>query len=453
MLAADSAILGRQVALLYRNLRLGQIISILNALFVAWVAQPHVDSLPLIVWTLGAIAIASLRLSVERRYSRSDALDREKRAEFWRQRAILGALLGGLIWAAGAVLLTTAGNTELKLFTAFVMAGMVAGAVPVVAADLVAFRCYAWPIILAVTAGAFSLDRMGIAFSAMSAFFLLVVTRSTHFFNHALHDSIRLEYEQARLAQGLDEARIAAEGSLRAKTEFLSNISHELRTPLNGIIGVTDLLRFDASSEQRELLDDLHLCTSDLHRQIENLITLSELEAGRTPTNPSPLILPELLNSLVTSYRKAAEAKGLTLDFRIAPELDETYLGDVSLLLEALEQLMDNAIKFTESGPIELTASESKREGSIVFAEIRVIDSGAGISPETLENINGLMLQADSSLARRHGGIGIGLAIVRRIVALMGGELRIDSTPGQGSSFGFVVPLTLAEPPSTSEIS
>ncbi|MBL8405848.1 MAG: hypothetical protein JNL16_14995, partial [Dechloromonas sp.] len=162
----------------------------------------------------------------------------------------------------------TAGDPVLKLFTAFIMAGMVAGAVQVVAADLTAFRCYAWPIVAAVAFCGFSFDSMGIAFSLMSLLFLVTVTRSAQFFNEALHDAIHLEREQAKLATHLAHAREVAERSLRAKTEFLSNISHELRTPMNGIIGITDLLILDAPPEQKELLNHLLLSSNLLMTQI-----------------------------------------------------------------------------------------------------------------------------------------------------------------------------------------
>ena len=444
--AEETTILGRQVALLYRNLRLGQIVSILNALFIAWVASPHLAPLPLAAWVTATIVIAGLRLALNSRYHRIAPAERDAQAPFWRQRAILGALLGGITWAAGAILLMTAGDPFLKLFVAFVMAGMVAGAVPVVAADLAAFRSYAWPVVLAVTVCSFSPDRMGVAFSLMSLLFLLIVSRSAQFFNQALHDAIHLEHQQAQLAQGQEHARQVAEQALRAKTQFLANISHELRTPMNGIIGIADLLNLDASGEQRDLLAHLRGSADQLLQKIEHLIHLSELEAGHVKLGISPLLIDELLSSLVVDNRQAARARGLTITCEVAPDLHEALMADVDCLRKALQHLLENAIKFTDCGSVRLCARVRERDASTVRVEFQVIDSGHGLTAEALRAIDGLLTQADGSSVRRHGGIGVGLAIVRRLIELHGGEMRISSQPGVGSSFGFVVPLGLADP-------
>ncbi|HLO64674.1 MAG TPA: ATP-binding protein, partial [Azonexus sp.] len=330
-----------------------------------------------------------------------------------------------------------------KLFTAFVMAGMVAGAVQVVAADLTAFRCYAWPVVAAVALCAFSFDSMGIAFSLMSLIFLIAVTRSASFFNQALHDSIRLEQEQARLAQHLAHAREAAEQSLRAKTEFLSNISHELRTPMNGIIGIADLLALDASVEQQELLGHLRQSSDLLMSQINHLIRLSELEAGHVKLNAAPFIPSELLSRVTSGSRAQAAAKGLALVLDSEPGLPAVLVGDSDCLVDALRHLLDNAIKFTERGTVSLTCRLRQHEGSTAWVEFEVSDTGPGIAPDALKAIEGLLVQADGSSVRRHGGLGVGLAIVRRLVALMGGALQAVSTPGRGSTFRFALPFTL----------
>jgi len=425
----EAGILGPQVALLYRNLRLGQIVTILNTAFLAWVGSSYVATGPLAAWVAIALSVASLRLVIDHRYRRLDSAERDAQAPFWRQRAIIGATLGGIAWAGGTVLFMTAGDPIFKLFTAFVMAGMVAGAVQVVAADLTAFRCYAWPIIAAAAFCGFSLDSMGIAFSAMSLIFLAAVTRSAQFFNQALHDSIRLEQEQARLVHHLAHAREVAEQSLRAKTEFLSNISHELRTPMNGIIGITDLLAFDASAEQQELLGHLRQSSDLLMTQINHLIRLSELEAGHVKLKTAPFITAELLSRTIFGNQEQASAKGIALGLESDPALPAILVGDSDCLVDALRHLVDNAIKFTERGTVNVACRLLQQDGSTASIEFAVSDSGPGISPDALKAIEGLDQQAFNGL--------------ECLVELMGGKLQIVSTPGQGSVFSFAIPLSL----------
>ena len=149
----DPFILGRQVELLFRNLRLGQITSIVNASFLTWIAWGQVDHRALIAWLAMVWLVAGLRLLSSARYFRCGEENRRQQAADWHRQALIGAGCGGLVWAAGALLLMTGSDTTLQLFTAFIMAGMIAGAVPVLAADRPAFRLYAWPIVLAVAFG------------------------------------------------------------------------------------------------------------------------------------------------------------------------------------------------------------------------------------------------------------------------------------------------------------
>jgi signal transduction histidine kinase len=273
--------------------------------------------------------------------------------------------------------------------------------------------------------------------------FLIAVTRSARFFNETLHESIRLEREQAKLIDHLAQARELAEQSLRAKTEFLSNISHELRTPMNGIIGVTDLLTLDASEEQHELLGHLRQSSDLLMTQINHLIRLSQLEAGRTKFVPSPFVPTDLLARTAQRWQAGASNKGIRLELKSDPALPELLVGDSDCLDVALQHLIDNAIKFTEHGTVSVNCRQTQQAEDKIWIGFSVSDTGPGLSPDSLKAIEGLLTQADGSSIRRHGGLGVGLAITRRLVQLMGGELHIDSKLGQGSVFSFIVPFHL----------
>lgn len=448
--SADPFILSRQVELLYRNLKIGQLTSILNALFITWVAWDEVPQHLLLLWSTAAVGIALARYGLAIRYQAAKSRIQHADAWRWRQRSLIGAGAAGIIWGLGGLLIMTAGSVTLELFTAFVMAGMVAGAVPVLAADRVVFRAYGWPIVLAVSIAAFGQDALHVAFSVMTFLFLVTATRSADYFHETLQETLRLERDKDELLRNLEDARIRAEHFNRAKTEFLANVSHELRTPMNGIIGLSDLLMHDNPTEnQKELLAPLTESAQVLMRQIENLIQLSSLEAGQIAPQITPFAVNELLPNILTGHRKAAEQKGLKLTQTAPPDLPELLEGDLNHLCAVFDHLIDNAIKFTNHGEIELSVAAGAIQDGRITLIFSIHDTGDGIRPEQLAMLNDLLIQADGSSRRRHGGIGVGLPIVRKLLELMGGALAIDSTPGQGTTFRFSVPFTLIDTQTT----
>ena len=438
----DLFVLGRRVDLIFRNLYLGQSVSIAVASGLVWIASTAIAPAPLWTWWIVAVLAALYRMLQARRYFSQPAAVRATDCVAWRQRALAGVMLSGIIWASGAVLLSSAGEVTLQLFTALTMIGMTAGAVPILAADRIIFRVYAWPIIGAVIACGMGSSRLQIALTVTITFALTLFTRSADKFSETLGETFRLEYEKGEMLTKIDESRRMAEQADRAKTEFLANISHELRTPMNGIIGLAELLDHEnLTADQQSLLDPLRASANDLMRQIDLLIQLSALEAGHIKNRPAPFAVVDLLEGLLSSQRKAAIAKGLALHQQANPKLPQVLVGDLDHLRQIFDHLVGNAIKFTERGSISITARPVDRQDDKTWIEFCVTDTGPGIAPETLPSLNGLLTQGDGSSMRRHGGIGVGLPIVRKLIEVMDGSLQIDSQVGQGSQFCFTLPF------------
>ncbi len=445
-LPTEAFVLGRQVELIYRNALLGQVISIVNATILATVAASLLDTHIPYLWCLAAISIASFRIRQATVFKASRKTGDQADSHLWLRRAQLGAGTSGAIWGIGALLMMPAENPPLQLFTAFVMSGMVAGAVPVLAGKRSVFRAYAWPIVLAVAVGTLGADLLHVAFTAMSLLFLATVTRAANVFNSTLEESFRLEHEKDGLLETVDHARELAEQSERAKTEFLANISHELRTPMNGILGLSELLEQEPlSADQQALLKPLRSSAQYLMTLINDLIQLSALEAGHIKSRPTPFAMGDLGNALLAAYFKPGMAKGLDLLERFDPDLPAVVTGDISLLQQAFAQLIGNAIKFTEHGSVTVSAQVRSQSEKMVSIEFAVSDTGPGIPAEKISTLNGLFTQVDSSKIRRHGGTGIGIPIARKLIELLGGTLSIESQVGSGSRFSFTLPFELVQ--------
>jgi signal transduction histidine kinase/ActR/RegA family two-component response regulator len=239
----------------------------------------------------------------------------------------------------------------------------------------------------------------------------------------------------------VSQARRAAERASAAKSEFVANISHEIRTPMTGILATAELLLDTSLSEpQREHVSIIRDSGQALLSLLNDTLDLKKIEAGRLTLEPVPFSWRETVRKVVRSFRQPAERKGLTLELIEPPDGPEWLIGDPMRMRQVLANLLGNAVKFTERGGIQVSAA-IRREDRLAHLRITVRDTGIGISEKDKSILFEKFTQADSSITKRFGGTGLGLALSKAMVMLMGGSIGMESCLGQGSTFWFEVAL------------
>jgi len=226
----------------------------------------------------------------------------------------------------------------------------------------------------------------------------------------------------------LENANEQAEAATRAKSEFLANMSHEIRTPLNGIIGMAELaMGTDLSPTQRDYLDSVKLSADSLLSVINDILDFSKIEAGRLELEAIDFTLKGYLGDMMSILALQADEKRLELIYRVAPDVPDFLVGDPNRLRQIILNLVNNAIKFTEKGEVLIGVKKEKQTDKDVTLHFSVMDTGIGISPDKQKLIFEAFTQADSSTSRKFGGTGLGLAISSSLVAMMGGNIWVES--------------------------
>lgn len=418
------------------------------------------------VWVSGMIAVVLGRFWLGRRFAA--AAGAEPHAARWLQPMRLGVICTGIGWGVLSPILLPEANLESATFLMLVLAGIGAGAVPVLSPLRHLFTLYALLIYAPLIVALFYLGgSFYTTFGLVAIMFVLMLTRSASVMNEALVESLEQrfakeaalssadtalaasveanrqlldEVNQRKLAEAqLSRARQAAESANQAKSLFLAHMSHEMHTPMNGILGMTELaLDTQLDAEQKDYLLTIQDSAKRLHAAISGVLQYVNLESGNAQPHPVETAPAALLQSAVDLARHEAQVKSLSLALEIADDVPEMIVVDAELLRHVLRVLLDNAVKFTRVGGIRVRLAAYPPADSGPRLHLLVEDSGIGIPRDKLASLFEAFNQVDAGYTRSYEGLGLGLALSARIANALSGKLWAESETGQGSRFHFV---------------
>ncbi|MBI1238679.1 MAG: response regulator [Alphaproteobacteria bacterium] len=379
--------------------------------------------------------------------------------EVWGMSAIGQATIAGLTWTTSTLVWFNPNSVVSQTFLALVLVGIATASMVARASYLPAFLAHVcfvvFPIVILFAAQGTLLGWLTAMLGLVFVFFLFGWARRI---NDIQSEAIRLSIVNSSLIEELrrashdaesarraaEKSRDAAEAGNRAKTEFLATISHEIRTPLNGVLGMADvLLASDLTPTQKDAAETIRESAEALCTILNDVLEVSKLESGRFHLDPQPFDPRAIVQGVLRILQSRAWEKSLALSVSVDEDVPDSLTADPGRLRQILINLVGNALKFTDAGGVTVKIARDGTNAHMLRFEIT--DTGIGIPRDATAKLFKPFSQVDQSYSRRFGGAGLGLAICKRLVELMNGEIGVSSDVGSGSTFWFTIPIDASQ--------
>ena len=427
-----------QTALLYQRSHTATLTGVPFALLVCWGLMPYGTPTQLWIWFAMRCAVSAMRLLLRQRFF----AQAEPSAHPWRGRLLAVLALDGFVWSLAGTWLIPQHHIDIVALMMASLVGVSAVAVFVLQAASSACIAFLVPLLLpAALMQALQGTRAGTFTAIGLLFFLGLMLWEARRAELRIRELLRLRYTTDRIADERAEALALAQRQSSVKSQFLATMSHEMRTPLHGILGLARLLRRQPEAPTPAQWDVIERAGEHLLAQINDILDFSHLQGGTIVLAVQRFDLAQLIDDLVAQSSAAASERGLLLQARLTMNRPALVVGDAARLRQVLQQLLGNAIKFTEAGSVTVTVKHHPVRGRV---RIDVRDTGIGIAAVDRGRIFDAFQQGDNSFRRRYGGTGLGLTIARELARAMGGDLLFTSVPGEGSNFRLTVALPTA---------
>lgn len=253
-----------------------------------------------------------------------------------------------------------------------------------------------------------------------------------------------LEKRVIERTRELELARNMAIKTNELKSQFVASISHEIRTPMAGILGLSELLQDETEGDNKITATNILRSAQKLMNLVNDLLDMSKLEANRIDLIAEPFQLDQIVREVIDAAAILVKNKNVKLSCEVAPALKRRIIGDPDRLRQILQNLVQNAIKFTENGEVAVSALTQKNDGKTLFVNFVIKDTGCGISSEDQKKLFNMFVQVDGSNKRKYGGTGLGLFLSKQLAELMGGSIGVTSEPNRGSVFWLTIPFKIS---------